>query len=490
VNHLSFTASRPRRFLPLLSTSAAAAAGDRPVMTRDAVTALSKRIMTMTSVDTVEVFVTHTARVITRLANDRILAGDDGDEVEIYIMTRDGGRDQVRVETNQITESTLRALVHQCETLARGQVGSEREVLPVPQVQDHYPPVQLWHDSTVRAMSNTRDTTVPALIDGVTQHGLRAAGFLGCMARATAVLSKDGIHAFCDETDSEVTVTARGQDGKSSGWSGQAARDWSRIDAPAIVNEATRIALMSKDVQALEPGRRTVILGPGAVVQLARYFALQLDAKGTDMGETGFSKSPRGGNKLRQRVFDPQIHMSSDPADPDGGYRNFFGLGLANRKMTWIADGVLKNLSYDMLYAMARGKEYTESPSSLRIGGGTSSLEHMIASCQEGVYVNRFSSVDMLDKRTGMMTGVTRDGCFLIKDGKIDRAVKNFRFRESPFFMFNKLVALGPAVRTAFGYTPPSERYEDPAITWPRPPMIVPPMMVRDFNFSSLSDAV
>jgi len=460
-------------------------------MSREQIMALSKQIMSMTSVDIVNVFITHTARVVTRIANDRILSGDDGDELEISLRTIAGGRQEVRVETNQLDETMLRDLVQQCERLARAQEGSEEEVMHVPLTQDEYLPVELWHASTVQAMSTMRDTVVPALIAGITKAGLRAAGFVGCMARAHAVLTKEGIHAFCDETDSEVTATARGLDGKSSGWGGQAERDWSKIDPGKIAGDAARIALMSKNMQAFEPGRRTAILGPAAVAQLARFFSFEFDAKGTDLGETGFSKSPRGGNKLRQRVFDPRIQMSSDPADPDGGYKNFFWSGLANKKMTWIADGVLKNLAYDSLYAMAKGKEYCEAPYSLRIAGGTTSIEQMIAQCQEGIYVNRFSSVDLLDKRTGMMTGVTRDGCFLVRNGKIDRAVKNFRFRESPFFILNKLVALGPSVRAPFGYTLPSRKYEQPdEMPWPRPPMIVPSMMVNDFNFSSLADAV
>jgi predicted Zn-dependent protease len=94
------------------------------------------------------------------------------------------------------------------------------------------------------------------------------------------------------------------------------------------------------------------------------------------------------------------------------------------------------------------------------------------------------------------MSGVTRDGCFFVKNGKIDRPVKNFRFVDSPFFVLNKLVALGPSRRTTFGYAPPTPREHDVGahwgerFEWPRRPMVVPPMMVQDFNFSSLSDAV
>jgi predicted Zn-dependent protease len=461
---------------------------NRPVMTEAQVTRLSQTILAMTSADTVAIRLMHTARIITRVANDEVFAGDDGDELELGIYTRYGGRIGVKVETNQLTESTLRALVAQCETLARAQFGTADEVRHVRQDQDVYIPIALWHESTVQGMTTSRESIVPGLIEGVTRHGLRAAGFVGLMARAQAILTKEGVFAFGEETDSEVTMTARSPDGKSSGWAGQAARDWSRMDYGAVAEQAAQLALQSCGAQALEPGRRTAILGPAAVSQLLRYLAPQFDAFDTDMGRTGFSKTERGGNKLRQRVFDSRIQMHSDPADLEGGYLNYFGNGFANPKMTWVDKGVLMNLAYDPFYAMGKGKPYAEVPSSLHMAGGPSSIEAMIAQCADGIYVNRLSSVDMLDKRTGMMTGVTRDGCFFVKDGKIEKPVKNFRILESPFFFLNKLMALGPTARAPFGYTPPG-RLEGNR-TWPRSPIIVPPLMVQDFNFSALADAV
>jgi len=467
---------------------------DRPVLTRAQVDALNGRIIRMTSADTAMVTVTHTARVVTRFSNGRVLSTDDGDQLEISISTIYGTRGGIWTRTNQLDDTSLHAIVARCEAMARAQMGGER-ILDETEQQDQYLPVALWHDTTVRAMTTSREMVVPTIVNEVDRHGLAAAGFVGIMARAQAVLTKAGIHAYCDETDSEVTVTARDTRGSTpatcSGWAGQAARDWSAMDVANVARRASELALMSRNPQALEPGRRTAILGPAAVAQMMRYFAQELDAFYTDGGGTGFSKSEAGGNKLRQRVFDPRITMSSDPADPDGGYPNYFLLGSANPKMTWVEKGVLKNLSYNVGYALSKGKEYSENPYSIRVDGGPTSIESMIANCKEGVYVNRFSGIELIDLRTGVMTGVTRDGCFFVKDGKINRPVKNFRILESPFFFLNKLVALGPTARAPFGYTPPG-RYESNQFVfdWPRRPMIVPPMMVDDFNFSALADAV
>jgi predicted Zn-dependent protease len=123
----------------------------------------------------------------------------------------------------------------------------------------------------------------------------------------------------------------------------------------------------------------------------------------------------------------------------------------------------------------------------MRIDGGTTSVQDMIAQCQEGIYVNRFSGIELMDAKSCMLSGVTNGGCLLIKNGKITKAAKNFRFLDSPFFFLNTIEAIGPARRAAFGYTPPS--YGEWA-EWPRLPVIAPTLMVRDFNFVGIADAV
>jgi predicted Zn-dependent protease len=463
---------------------------DRPVMTRENAEQLQRRVIALTSADAAGVFMIHSARVITRWSDDAVLGTEDGADLEITVVTQFGGRGSARVSTNQLDDTTLRAVVHRCEAMARMQNGAGEELYRVKQEQDEYLPVTLWHGDTVRAMQASRETVLPEIIGRVRQRGLRAAGFLGLLARAQSVFTKEGIFAFNEETDGELVVTARGRDGRGSGWAGAADRNWTRIDHQRVADEAARIAAMNVGARAFEPGRRTVILSPAAVAQIARYFAVELLARDTDGGHTGFSRSSAGGNKIGTRVFDRRITMRSDPADPEGGYSNYFGNGKKNPQMTWVDRGMLRNLSYDVNYAMTRGKQYSDRPYSLRIDGGKSSIESMILSCTEGIYVNRLSSVDLIDGRTGLMTGVTRDGCFLVRNGRIDRPVKNFRFVESPFFMFNKLIELGPTARAPFGYTPAGTREDREVATWPRRPMIVPPMMVEDFNFSSIADTV
>ncbi len=328
------------------------------------------------------------------------------------------------------------------------------------------------------------------MIDVVRSAGLVAAGFVGVMARCAAVMNKDGLESYYRETDCECTMTARTADGTSSGWHGQANRDWGKVEAHVVAATAVDIAQRGANPKAVEPGRHVAILTPLAVVQLVHLMTSAFDAIQTDSGGTPFSMHPTG-SKRGLRVFDRRLSMSSDPADADGGYRPDFAGGMPEPKMTWVENGVLTNLAYSPWYAMETGQRYAGDPWSFRMSGGSASIESMIAACQEGILVNRVSNLELSDASKGTVTGVTRDGCFLVRQGKIVQPVKNFRFRDSPWFFLNNILSLGVPVRAAFGYTPPAadESFGD-STAWPRRPIIVPPMMVQDFNFTSLAEAV
>jgi predicted Zn-dependent protease len=494
--------SRRTTPLGLLPSARERRESDQPVFTREQALVLMKQVLSMTTVQHAQVKIRHTVQSATQLASGRIRDAQDGDVLRINIINKFGQHGAALLQTNQLDESSLRDMVMQADAIVKS-IPDNLDKVAVEHwdEQDTYPPATIWHDSTVNAMRTARESTVPLLLDTVQQHQLSASGFVGIMARAEAVLTDAGITAYSAETDSEVSVTARPMDGTSSGWHGVAARDWTTIDPARLASDAAEMAKRSLRPQALEPGRRTAILSPAAVVQLMRFFSLHFNGSKTDDGDTGFSKVPgqKLGTKLHEHMFDSRVQVTTDPRDPEGGFKGWFAQGYVNSPTTWVDKGALSFLGYGT-GSLGLGKAYSEMPFGLRLHGGDTTLEQMVAQCDEGIYVNRFSSVDALDMKTGIMTGVTRDGCFLVKDGKIDRPVKNFRFLTSPFFLFNNLIALGPPRRAAFGYAPwtktekefvPSHlREHRDFFDWPRWPMIVPPLMVRDFNFNALIDAV
>jgi predicted Zn-dependent protease len=410
---------------------------------------------------------------------------------------------ELRFFTNMVDESMLRVALAALDKVYQEQPGGpgRSQVIEVDTPQQPILPVKLWHDTTATVMTDAATTAVPALLTPLINSGLKGSAFLGFSARAVYAGEINGHRAYCRETDAECTVSARFPDGTASGWFGEVSRDWGKLDPKSVANKAIDMAQRSKGPSAFEPGRHTAVLSPFAVAQLMVQMSAQFDAYQTNVSHAtvfAVDNDPSRDNKIGLRVIDPRLRIISDPEDPAGGYTPFGdwpsdNWALPTRRMTYVDNGILQDLAYGALYNLQEGKPFNQNPWSLRLeampGTPLATVEAMIAQCKLGIYINRFSHVSTVNGKAALMTGVTRDGCFLIKDGKINRPVKNFRFLDSPMFALNRLVAIGAPERVPLGYMPGDDerRY---AGRWPRRPMIVPPIMVHDFNFSAMSDAI
>jgi len=178
-------------------------------------------------------------------------------------------------------------------------------------------------------------------------------------------------------------------------------------------------------------------------------------------------------------VVDPRVTIYSDPWDPDLLSSPFTGDGQPTRRVTWIENGICRNLNYDRYWASQKGVEPTAAGGGLKLVGGDQSQDDLIRSTERGVLVTRFWYIRPLDPRTILFTGLTRDGTFLIENGRVTRPVKNMRFNESPVTMLSNVVALGRPVRVSAGES------GDIGAS-----VMMPPIKTNDFNFQSISDAV
>jgi predicted Zn-dependent protease len=183
-----------------------------------------------------------------------------------------------------------------------------------------------------------------------------------------------------------------------------------------------------------------------------------------------------GGNKIGEKIVDNRVTLFSDPADPQLLAQPFDGEGFPISRQVWIDGGVLKQLYYSRFWAKKQGKQPTGAPSSIKMSGGSTSIDEMIRGTERGILVTRLWYLREVDPRTILYTGLTRDGTFLIENGKLARSAQNFRFNESPLFMLNNLEALGRAERLAG--------------TEQGGAIVMPSLKVREFNFTSLSEAV
>jgi predicted Zn-dependent protease len=395
------------------------------------------------------------------------------------------GGDFGHVALNQVDDVSLSAAVRAAERDARLQfpILESLEALP-PAFQ--YPTTAIWSDATHRATVEDRERVARGLVEPAEAAGMLSAGYLNVGASGIAQTGPDGTLFYARRTQAQCSMTVRDPQGTGSGWAGLSSYDWSGIDHQALAARALQKCLASRNPVTLEPGRYTVILEPQAVHELVSLLVQSLDRDYAERQGGPFAAGVDnalglGLTKLGLKVVDERITIGHDPGDPAQGVVPFFiGAGGAIepvRAVSWIDRGVLTTLAYERnIYALPRLGENQGFPNTgaYRMSGGTTSVEEMIGTTKRGLLVTRFSNVQMIDPGSLLATGLTRDGLWLIEDGKIAKAVKNFRFTESPLFVLNSLEQLGEPV----------------PVFNPGGPAIVPPLKARDFSFTSLIDAV
>jgi predicted Zn-dependent protease len=334
----------------------------------------------------------------------------------------------------------------------------------------------LWNEKSLPLIEpESRYDVLRATLAALDKSNLVGAGHLTIDANATGVLTDAAHYEYGRRATCEFSLTARTKDGTGSGWAAWVGNDWSRADPAIAVAHAIDLAERSRNPVAIEPQRYTVIMAPEALGELVAPITKVLDGPTADQGMTPFSK-PRGGSKIGLPVFDERVTLGADPMDGVGGFLPFDFLGgmlVQFEATTWVERGVLRNLSFGTRDAEQHGVVSYANSGALQMAGGETPIEEMIATTDRGIYITRFSNVQVLSRRTLLMTGVTRDGTFLIERGKITKPIKNMRFEDSPFFFLNNLEALGPAKRVALGGI-----------------YVMPSAKVRDFTFTSLTDSI
>ena len=456
---------------------------DVPFLTREQSKTLTDRVLGMARADETRVSLVTGWSGNTRFAGAEITTSGGITDTSLTVTSTVGKR-RASATTNVLDEASLRRTIDLAERLARLSP-EDPELMPELGAQP-YVAVNGYVDKTAALSPEARAEAVKRAVDAARDAGrsvgdMFVAGFLEANAGATCLASSRGLFAYHPSTDVSLGVTARTPDATGSGWSQGAARDWSLLDPAALGRRAAEKAVASRNPVALEPGMHTAVLEAAGVAQLVPNVAGMLNARNAEEGRSGFSK-PGGGTKVGEKIVDERVTLFSDPADPDLLAQPFDADGLPLKRRVWVENGVLRQLAYTRFWAQKQGKEATGggggggggfggTPGGLKFPGGTQTLDQLIAGCPRGVLVTHFFYTNVLDARSGLMTGLTRDGTFLVEGGKIVRAVKNFRWNEAPLIMLNKIEEIGRSERTRVG-------------------QVMPPMRVRDFNFASLSDAV
>jgi predicted Zn-dependent protease len=446
---------------------------DGAILSRDESKNLIDRVIKMSKAESIQVNIGGGYSANVRFADNQMSTAGGVTDFTVVIQSSFGKKHAV-VTVNNVSDDALRNAVEQSEKLAR-LAPDDPEAMPALPPQQ-YQQVNAYFDNVANLTPTDRaKAALTALEPARTAGDITTAGFLVTNASSTALGNDKGMFAYHRSTNANYTLTVRTKDGTGSGWAGGEHNDWNQVDIAGISQRAIEKAKLSRNPVAIEPGRYTVILEAQAVGDLVQIMGGYVDARSADEGRSPFSKQG-GGNKLGEKIVDERVSMYADPADPQILAQPFDGQGFPLGRQVFVENGVLKQLYYSRFWAQKQGKTATGGPTSFIMSGGNTSVEDMIKSTERGVLVTRLWYLREVDPRTILYTGLTRDGTFLIEGGKITKAIKNFRFNESPLFMLNNLETLGRPARLAG--------------TEAGGAIVVPAIKVRDFNFTSLSDAV
>jgi len=434
----------------------------------DTVLRLAKSI----GADETEVHVDETADSLTRFANNAIHQNVAERGLNVSIRTVVDHR-TARATTNRIDEDSLRAAIEASLSLAHSQP-KDQQLLPLPAKQ-RYRKVNRFLKDTAALTPEDRARAVRRACDLAIQNGQVAAGIFASGLQQSALGNSRGLFASYRETHAEFSITM--QENPAASWAKANAASVRTFDPQKLSQRASEKAHLAVDARELPPGRYTVILAPAAVLDLVGF--LFYDFAATALQDKRSCLNDRVGKPL----FGKNISITDDAYHPLQLGAPFDGEGIPRQQVQLVDRGVPKNLVYSRSSAKSAHKtptghgfalpnEYGEAPMNLVFSGGDSSLEKMIASTNRGLLVTRLWYIREVDPYEKVMTGMTRDGLFLVENGKVTSAVRNFRFNQSILEMLRNVEQLGPAVR-ATG----EEAFE----------MVVPAMKVRDFHFSEVT---
>ncbi|KLT65412.1 TldD/PmbA family protein [Pedobacter sp. BMA] len=368
---------------------------------------------------------------------------------------------------NEFDDASLEKVVRRAEELAM-LAPENPEFMPLlgPATFDES---KTFNANTAAMTPDTRAEMVGKSLSVSKAAGLDAAGFLENSTSFNAIMNSKGLFAYNKGTNVSFSVTVRNKQGTGSGYVEQDFNDLSKMDTLALSKIAAGKANGSAGAKAIEPGKYTVILEPLAASDMLGNMFRGFDARSADEGRSFMSKKG-GGTRLGEQLFSENVNIYSDPLNAEVPSSTWSGDGLPLKRTQWVDKGVVKNLSYSRYWAAQKNVQPVPFSRSIVMEGGTQSLEDLIKSTEKGILVTRFWYIRSVDPQTLLLTGLTRDGTFYIENGEIKFPIKNFRFNESPVIMLNNVEALGKPVRTGSG--------------------LIPPMKIRDFTFTSLSDAI
>lgn len=381
------------------------------------------------------------------------------------------GKRSASASTTELDREAIAQTVARAENLAR--IAPEDpewvELLPQQTYSERTPAF----DSATATLSPLKKGEIIQQVCSLSKEaGVNGSGTLSFKVSLNAIGNSAGLRGCDRTTEADFSFTARINNGSS--WNRCTAWSIEGLSIVELTEKVIQRAIASQNPRAIEPGDYIVVFEPSAFASLLPWVIWNMDARAADEGRSFMSRNDDSGNpvgnKVGEQLFNSMVRVRRNSAHPllQGG--RFFGNGLANTKLDIIEDGIPKNLSYSRYWAREQGKEPTGAMYPIVMAGSDKTIADLIASTERGIFVSRAWYVRYVNPRTLEVTGMTRDGTFLIENGKISHPIKNLRFNQCLPEMLDNVVALTKAKRCGGS--------------------VIPGCKVENFHFSSITDSV
>jgi predicted Zn-dependent protease len=384
------------------------------------------------------------------------------------------GKKSASATVNQLDPRTLAEVVERSEQLAR-LAPDDPERLPGLGPQS-YPDVAAY-DPTIESSAAADIARGTALcIEGARAAGLSAAGYSQASTTASWLGNRRGLEGFHRRSEASFSQTVRTAEADGSGWAAGVGNAVNAIDYGRCSRVSIAKAVAAVKPRPLAPGKYVTILEPSCVASLMQLLLLSMNQRSADEGRSYFSE-PGGKTKLGQKLFPESVTIRSNPASNLAPGLPWGEESLPQAPRTWIDQGRIQSLFCERFWADKHEREAVPPASNLLMNGGEGSLDQLIADTKRGVLVTSLFYIRILDPRTLLFTGLTRDGVFWIENGKISHPVTNFRWNESPARVLTNVDGMTQAVRA-----PARENMSTTSS--------VPALRIKEFELSSVSDAI
>ena len=444
-------------------------------MDRNQAESIVQRTLSHSDAEETEVLLSHGVENLTRFS-DNAISQNVARTLSTLTVKVHLGRKVGRATTDQFNDESLKRAIDMAKKIAEQQK-DDPELLPLAGASE-FAEIRAYYENTAAYSPEERAAAIASLVAEITDHNASSAGIFATEAESIALGNSNGLFGYYRSTSATLSATVEANG--VSGWAEEIHRDVSKIDVSIVARTALRKALDARNPIPIDPGEYTVVLEPAAVADLLMF-----------MGYEGF-----GGlnyvegrsfvsNKIGQKILGENVTIVDDAYSELNPGLPFDFEGQPRQRLVLIEKGVARNVVHDRLTAARAGTTTTGHslpqpnssgplPFNLMLEPGNSSLKEMIESTEKGILVTHFHYTNVIDPIRLTLTGMTRDGTFLIENGRITKPVRNMRFTDSIVDAFNQIELISKDRKTAEAFFAGS--------------YVVPALKISKFNFSSASE--